>query len=76
MARNYSMQEAADFLPKLLIISTQHLKASLTNTCKENIQGWLHSCCENGMWVEQGGQTMLQELTKLLLDTTIHSTSD
>lgn len=38
MARTYSMQEATDFQPKLLIISTQHLKVSLTNMCEENIQ--------------------------------------
>lgn len=54
------MEEATDFSPKLLMTSTQHLKVPLTNIYKENIQGWLQSCCENGKQVEQGGNTVLQ----------------
>lgn len=46
------MEEASDFSPKLLMISKQHLKVPLTNIYKENIQGWLQSCCENRKQVE------------------------
>lgn len=61
------MEEATDFSPKLLMISTKHLKVPLANIYKENIQGWLQSCSENGKQLEQGGNTVLQPLPKLLL---------
>lgn len=61
------MEEAMDFSLKLLTISTQHLKFPLIDIYKENIQGWLQSCCENGEQAEQGGNTIPQPLPKLLL---------
>lgn len=74
MARTHSMDEATDFLPKLLIISTQHLKVSLTNIHKESIQGWLQSCCENGTYIRTGRtnhapgtlKTSLREILQLI----------
>jgi len=66
-ARTHSHEEATDFSPKLLMSSTQHLKVPLTNIHEENIQGPLQSCCENGKQVEQGGNTILQPLPKLIL---------